>query len=654
MANDHYTWNTVPHGRKTAKQWLKLHRRLKKGAKPVGTFTLVFDKPRSRPKYAEAVPPEECQKIWEQLQLIGPDPSLHYGLYRLDRAGQLAVCNLYDRNDTEAITAFREAEAQRLLGYMVWDHCHEDDYITEATVDGRRVRATWKSEISDPNLTEHLSGQRYFGVKKGRMTMQVTVDCDRHGGNVPAEEHVAKVLEVGEVLKSHFPEYRFAPEINTRNGSVKFFGWLHDFTRTPEAEQIGERGVRQALRYHLPEYDFTDLEIFPSNSPQIFAPLRADKTMVIANGPVPKANRYRMTKVNGKRTRRYYETYSCANCLNWIYFSDQPYDSVAFERVLREAVARCPDRPEAQKPARRPKAKRKGDRPGGMGDIGKLKGRCTRTLINFWSELERPEDDTVGKFVIVSLRILKYEGLSADQAVEWVEERLQALHYKEFSHRLTDDFAEIQRVMAYAVEAVWRNNGYQKDPESSDAKLRASVEAWARKGFRLHDPSTWRQPEPVAVPDFKLVWTSDLLNVVPELASAAHTTAEQAKVLLEKVLAFVQSHNELAESMVGRLLEQVGIKGRSRQKQHDVRRLLVEKGLLVKQFNYFQDKATGYRHGNFYVCGLAVSFEHEAKAARVFFAAPHLPVSILIRPCTRSLTASTPTTGWNFSWKAGG
>src|SRR5205814_10684718 len=64
------------------------------------------------------------------------------------------------------------------------DHSHEEHYITEATVDGQRQRATWKSDISTPTLTPHLAGERYFGVKKGRMTMQVTVDCDRHGGEV--------------------------------------------------------------------------------------------------------------------------------------------------------------------------------------------------------------------------------------------------------------------------------------------------------------------------------------------------------------------------------------------------------------------------------------------------------------------------------------
>src|SRR6516162_9847996 len=110
MSDAHYTWRAVPTNHKTQKQWLKLHRRLKKGAKPVDTITLVFDKPRGRPKYAEAVPPEKCQEIRKKLERQGPEPSDHYDLYRLDRAGQLAVCNLYDHNDTEEITAFREAE----------------------------------------------------------------------------------------------------------------------------------------------------------------------------------------------------------------------------------------------------------------------------------------------------------------------------------------------------------------------------------------------------------------------------------------------------------------------------------------------------------------------------------------------------------------
>jgi hypothetical protein len=376
----------------------------------------------------------------------------------------------------------------------------------------------------------------------------------------------------------------------------------------------------------LPDHNFDGMEIFPSSSPQIFAPLRADKIMVIASGVVKKAKRYRMTRKSGKKRREYFEAPSCADYLNWVYFSDTPYNTDAFEQHLREAVARCPDVASNEQPDEKPerrKTKKKKPSAGCMGDIGKLKGRCARTLINFWLELETPEDDTIGKYVIVTLRVLKYEGLSKDEATAWVEERLQALRHTGFSDRLTDNFAEIQRVMGYSVRAVWDDNGYQKDPESSDAKLKASVEAWARKGFRLHDPSTWHNHEPAVNPALKLVWTAALLNLLPELIAVAHCNQDQAKVLVERILAFVQSNNELAESMVGRLLEQVGIKGRSRQKQHDVRKFFVEKGLLVKKYNYFQDKATGYRHGNFYICGLAVTFQHEVEAGQIFAATHH-------------------------------
>jgi hypothetical protein len=318
-----------------------------------------------------------------------------------------------------------------------------------------------------------------------------------------------------------------------------------------------------------------------------------------------------MEKYNGKRRRQYYEAHSCADYLNWIYFSDTQYNEQVLEHVLREAVARCPDKPAADaKPAAEKKThKKKRSSPGGMGSIGTLKGQCASALVRFRSELDVPEDDTIGKYVIVTLRILKYEGLSSDEAVAWVEDRLQALEYTEFSDRLTDNFEELQRVTAYAVDAVWKNNGYQKDPVTSEVKLKAAVEAWSRRGFKLHDPATWEKHRQAVVPDLKLVWTAELLALIPELATVAHASREQAKVFIEKVLAFVEANSELAESMVGSLLEEVGIRGKCRQKQHDVRKLMVDQGLLLKQRNYFSDPATGYRHGNFYICGPGVRFE---------------------------------------------
>jgi hypothetical protein len=607
----YYSWSHVPNHHRTEKQILKRHRRLKQHIQPVGTITLIFDKARCRPKYVEPVPPDECERLRQRFENVGPDAFDQWALYRLDRAGQLATCNLYDLADTEPITAFTEKEATTLLEYMVWDHSHEEHYITEAQVEGKRQRATWKSEISTPTLATHLAGERYFGVKKGRMTMQIDPELDRHSGDVPGEYHVTKAIKVGQVLTRRFPHLRFAPEVNAKNGSVRYFGWLPDFLPITLAEAVAEE-VRSALQQELPEYDFSRMEIFPSSSPQIFAPLRADKITVIGTGVLGKVEKYRMEEYSGGKRRLYYEAHSCADYLNWIYFSDTQYNQEVFEQVLREAVARCPDKPATEvKPAseKSKTPKKKQPSPGGMGSIGSLKGRCASALVRFWSELDVPEDDTIGKYVIVTLRILKFEGLSSDEAVAWVEDRLQALTLTEFSDRLTDNFQELQRVTAFAVDAVWKNNGYQKDPTLSEAKLKATVAAWSRRGFKLHDPATWDKHRQAVVPELKLVWTASLLSLIPELERLAHCDYEQAKRFIEKVLAFVEANNELAESMVGRLLEEVGIKGKCRQKQHDVRKLLVDKGLLLKQKNYFSDPDTGYRHGNFYICGPGVRFQ---------------------------------------------
>jgi hypothetical protein len=633
---NHYSWSHVPNHQRTEKQILKLHRRLKKTAQAVGAITHIFDKPRCRPKYVEPVPSDECEQLRRKLQRFGPDATDQWALYRLDQAGQLVTCNLYDLDDTEPITAFTEKEATRLLGYMVWDHSHEDDYITEATVDGKRQRATWKSEISTPSLTTHLAGERYFGVKKGRMSMQIAPELDRHSGDVPGEYHVVMAIKVGQVLTRRFAHLRFAPEVNPRNGSVKFFGWLPDYLPTAQAEGVAEK-VRSALQQELPEYDFSWMEIFPSSSPQIFAPLRADKLTVIGTGVLGKVKKYRMEKDNGKKRRHYYEAHSCADYLNWVSFSDTHYNEQVFEQVLRDAVARCPDKPAGEaKPAtdRKRTPKKKQPSPGGMGSIGTLKGRCASALVRFWSELDVPEDDTIGKYLIVTLRILKFEGLSSDEAVAWVEDRLQALEYTEFSDRLTDNIEELRRVMAFAVEAVWTNNGYQKDPVTSEVKLKAAVEAWSRRGFKLHDPATWDKHTQAVVPELKLVWTAGLLALVPEVEKTACCSHDQARVFIEKVLAFVECNNELAESMVGRLLEEVGIKGRCRQKQHDVRKLLVDRGLLLKQKNYFSDPDTGYRHGNFYVCGPGVRFEESG---------PHTTHTVSIHYLSMAVTPLDPT-----------
>jgi hypothetical protein len=132
----YYSWSHVPNLHRTEKQILKRRRRLKKTAQAVGTITHVFDKPRCRPKHVEPVPPDECERLRRKFQHVGPDASDQWALYRLDQAGQLVTSNLYDLADSEPISAFTEKEAARLLGSMVWDHCHEEDSVGSGWVLG--------------------------------------------------------------------------------------------------------------------------------------------------------------------------------------------------------------------------------------------------------------------------------------------------------------------------------------------------------------------------------------------------------------------------------------------------------------------------------------------------------------------------------------
>src|SRR5262249_40649954 len=162
---------------------------------------------------------EECQQLRTKLRTKDPDESDGFLFSRLDRAGQLLIANLYDIVDTEEITSFTEAEAEKLLGYMLFDGSHGEHFITEKpeTPEATRERRTWKWDTGLPDLKDHLSGERFFGTKKGWKTLQLTVEGDRHKGNIPGEEHVAWALKVGEVLTRRFPQFRFAPEINKKN-----------------------------------------------------------------------------------------------------------------------------------------------------------------------------------------------------------------------------------------------------------------------------------------------------------------------------------------------------------------------------------------------------------------------------------------------------
>ena len=132
-----------------------------------------------------------------------------------------------------------------------------------------------------------------------------------------------------------------------------------------------------------------------------------------------------------------------------------------------------------------------------------------------------------------------------------------------FSDRLSDNPAELERVMDYTLEAIIKNNGYQRRPDESTRIFLNLKKTCNRIGFVPSDPDTWANLDKHQTfqPDLHLVLTPELAALVRALAPILTCTMSQAKDFLKLFFAWVEAKNETAYSKVAPLMEQVGIAG---------------------------------------------------------------------------------------------
>lgn len=632
----YYSLNAAPRRLATRRMLLRRLLKLKKNAKPLARVAFIFANAWRGRSGSPALAPAQLSELQERLAQGPPCGADSKLIDALLASGQAVYSPLYDASQADPITSFTEVDARELLGIMIFDGSHPEEYIIEETVRGERQRRTWVRSRSIPDLLKHLRGERLCGPKRGESGRLVGVDLDRHSDEVSAEYHTGLVLETSRVLAATYPRLRFAPEINMRNGSVKFFGWGEKLLPTGDVVLLAD-DVRATLAREIPRHDWARVEIYPANSPQIFGPLRPDKVTVIGSGRVGMVPCRRYEVVSGKRRLVPSTIPSVAQYLNWVYFEETPPDASALAVVLKGACAAFPDRPPSAGKGMASHGKRPLRSPSGgtgPGEIGPMRGRAARVLIDFWGGKHTPPADTINKLLVVTLRVLRHEGLPLGEALAWVEGRLARINDTSFSDRLTDDKPELMRMTKAVAERVWRDNGYQCDPERSNVIFADAMTAWASRGFRLHDPVTWdaappeaRMPAaPAEEPPLTLFWTPRLEGLLPALAVLSKTDLDSAKAFMESVLVFVGRFSELAEAKVGSLLAECGIKGRSRDKQHRVRRFLVDEKLIVLHKRYVHDKGSGVRHGDFYFLGQEVRFAEETDPTPP--PTPHTPVSI--------------------------
>jgi uncharacterized protein involved in type VI secretion and phage assembly len=151
----------------------------------------------------------------------------------------------------------------------------------------------------------------------------------------------------------------------------------------------------------------------------------------------------------------------------------------------------------------------------------------------------------------------------------------------EFKEKPVEDRPKLARMIEAAGDAIWRDNGYQHDPLGSIAIWSKVKVAWDRRGFRLSDPSTWPRASKAVADDYRdLVWTAELLALLPGLAEAARCDQEKARTLLRLVCVHIDRKGELSLSFLERVMAEAGIKA-YRNNAVRVRRFLEAAGGIV-------------------------------------------------------------------------
>ena len=109
------------------------------------------------------------------------------------------------------------------------------------------------------------------GVCRGhgeRFLPFVSVDLDRHGGEVLAKDHCQAVLATSRLLKKDFGYLTWLVEVNPKNGSTKFFGFAGRPIPVDQETQLSEK-----IHGSLIANGIGKREVFPFNSPQVFLPM---------------------------------------------------------------------------------------------------------------------------------------------------------------------------------------------------------------------------------------------------------------------------------------------------------------------------------------------------------------------------------------------
>jgi hypothetical protein len=600
-----YYWNDhIPANLKTRHELLLQYRQPKPGAQVQGVKRSIFEQKWRFGGSTETISDKLLQHYRQEANRGSlSDAEFHY----LEVRGYAIESNLYDEAETVPLRP-TETNGRNFFYNLCFDGSHKEQYINEANA-LRENRRTFKSDISRPDILDHLRGFNILGPVKNETGHYrfFSVDLDRHA-YIDPKSFAAYVMAVYAFLVKYLPTFAIVVQVNPKNGSVVFFcfcparrtyGQVHDLVNT-----LDEKAKKEIPGYKTPE-------IYPIHGPgKVYLPFNPEKITLGDMGTWPKFRTKKTKKFNPM------EVYSLAGFPEYVRTAKKA-DSDAIERAVTAACQQpMPKRKKNKKKAASYSNKNK-TTAGGMGVVPKFKGRFLRTMVDFFTGKVQPDDDTIGKYLTPWARAIAVieECDDVDELKEKLQRCIDLIPDTNFSDRLSDNPAELERVMGYTLEAIIKNNGYQRRPDESTRIFMKIKKFCDRIGFVPSDPTTWAilDKQESFQPDLELVWTPELAALIRTLTPVLTCTMIQAKDFLKLFFAWVEARNETSYSKVVLLMNQVGISGHN-DKVAAMFKIMKAQGLIEKVKNHGQfqgDDGQVRTHGNFYVNTAKIVFREQ-------------------------------------------
>jgi hypothetical protein len=531
-----YTAADVPPSLGTRRQWKSRRRQVRTHQQPVG-----------RLRWTEWVVSEvECQEndgsvtSWTEKRLAQRE------------------CGLFNRDQTAPYRGSRRTWAATIFWQYFVRFTSQEHYLwwVDEPWDGGKPRwLTCSGRLHEDHLKSHLAGRARYGVRGGRRTRFGGIDLDLHGGDTGVFLDQLRVL----LEEFHGREGWHYQVANQNAGGVHL---LQTFRRPVPLAHYLDR-LRQRLRdldRRHPDLaararaagmrSLGELEIFPDTQKGFRLPLCRGRTMLLDRP---------LNLVYDKRRKR--EVPDVIGYASWLSRDAKVYMPAQEVFEFVRARLRAPEpKPATAQEAVADKSKPKAARgqTGGLGSLGRMKGRYAQVLADFWSG-RLVVADTLNTGIRLLALPLPYYLRDEEEAIALIEKYLDELPDCSFSDRLSGgDRAEVSRIVRNTVRQVYDGNGGQPDPDLSSVKLSATVKAWKRRGFNPTDKGTWdragsAQPL-VLAKDF--CWRPEEVVQLGRLQRLLKVSLHVASEAVKQFLRLVKGHRgEMAVAFVKNFLE---------------------------------------------------------------------------------------------------